>query len=160
MKAKFLRDGEEITHPDLKSQRDVIELRRLLDTEQITPQEWRDRMFLTTRKGTIIDHPHAHRLVMMGMAEPADQECLNIVKRLRIDPEVTAEGQDRTRNAQLTGDPDLDRDEPLDDNDDAIDESNPADAPKAEPPIIIATQVTETPVPADQQSDQQKEATK
>ena len=25
--------------------------------------------------GTIIDHPRAHRLVEMGMAEPADEDC-------------------------------------------------------------------------------------
>ena len=163
MKAKFLRD-EEITHPGLKSQADVIEWRRRLDNEEITPQEWRAGMFLKVKAGTVIDHPHAHRLVLMGMATPHDKECLERCKRLRVDPEVTAQGQDNTRLAQLTGDPNLDRDDASQAGDEDLDEglstiTIPASTlstsdEAAEPTVIVGNTVLEVPVPLDQQLSQ------
>jgi predicted nucleic acid-binding Zn ribbon protein len=161
MQAKMLRD-EEITHPRLKSAADIAAWRAKLDREEITPQEWRDGMFLKIKAGTVIDHPHAHRLVAMGMAEPHDKECSDRCKRLEIDAEVTAEGQDRTRAAQLTGDRAFDRDPVVTETDDDEERLN-AEAERAiqeETPIVISSPVIEDPVPDEQQSEQQKAATK
>lgn len=108
MKARMLRE-EEITHPNLKTPADVTAWRAKLNREEITPQEWREGMFLRVKAGTVIDHPHAYKLCQMGMAEPHDQECLDRCNRLRLDLDAAAAGQDRIRNAQLTGDPRYDR---------------------------------------------------
>lgn len=143
MQARMLRQ-EEITHPALKSQADVIELRRKLDAQEISPQEWRAGMFCTVAAGTVIDHPHAHQLVMMGMAEPHDKECADRCKRLNLNVTLLAEAQDRVRNAQLTGDPAFDRDDTTetDDDSDATEETD------AEPKIVIANDVLAVPIPA------------
>lgn len=150
MQAKMLR-SEEITHPDLKSQADVVALRAQLDSGEITPQEWRARMFLRVPPGTVIDHPHAHQLVAMGMAEPHDKECHARCQRAGLNVTVLAEAQDRVREARLTGDPAFDRaasPEPAE-----VDDAEPsaeltdADA-QPQPKIIVGSDALVAPVEA------------
>jgi hypothetical protein len=140
MKARLLRD-EEITHPRLKSVADVVAWRKKLDLEEISPQEWRAGMFLQVKAGTVVDHPHAHRLVLMGMAEPYDQECKARCERLNVDVDLTAEAQDRVRQAQLTGDPAYDRDA----GDELHDELADLDALPA--PEVVGNDVLAVPLP-------------
>ena len=76
MKARLLRD-ELITHPDLKSFADIARLGDDYHAGRLTREQYQNKLQLTAKAGTVIDHPEAHLLVAMGIAEPVDIECKN-----------------------------------------------------------------------------------
>ena len=83
MKAKLLFD-KEITHPDLKS---AEHLHAVIDKQrrgQLTKEAFRQATRVLAKAGHVIDHPEAWRLVEMGIAEPADQECVNAVDEAKL----------------------------------------------------------------------------
>ena len=73
MKARLLRDSI------VRNQR-ISKHERALIVEQyqagkITRQQLVEALQEGAKKGTVIDHPRAFRLVQLGQAEPADAEC-------------------------------------------------------------------------------------
>ncbi len=83
MKAKLLFD-QEITNPALKSLDDLSALRAKLHAGVISATEYDAGRKCLAVAGTVIDNPQAFGLVLMGIAEPADQECIDRVGQARL----------------------------------------------------------------------------
>ena len=114
MKVRFLRD-EQIFHPDIvgrdyaETLRNVATVRDQFNRGDLNGREMRERIWIWVNAGYVMDHPEAWRLVLIGMAEPVDEECMR-----KLGPEVCANVDallrkyDKLRVAQLSGDPKLD----------------------------------------------------
>jgi len=72
MKARLTRDQDVRTDAP-KAVRDGWVRQHLLG--EITKIQLAELLRRRAKAGDIIDHPRAHRLVQMGIAEPADTEC-------------------------------------------------------------------------------------
>lgn len=82
MKARLLRDCIKI--PDGVTQEQLDEFRAKRNAGEITNEDFKAATEEFAPKGTIIDHPDAWKLVKLGQAEPADEEC---EKRADMTPE-------------------------------------------------------------------------
>ena len=114
MKVRFNRD-EQIFNPDIvgrdhaETLRNVATVRDQFNRGELTGREMRERIWIWVKGGYVLDHPEAWRLVLIGMAEPVDEECMR-----KLGPDVCASVDsllrkyDKLRVAQLSGDPNLD----------------------------------------------------
>jgi hypothetical protein len=58
----------------------------------------------TVPAGTVIDHPEAHKLVRMGMAEPADDECRQAARMTAAELQAAQAAQEKVRRGIFPGD--------------------------------------------------------
>ena len=77
MRAKFIIDNAEYGGPKGAHLDDTHEVEIKRNFRQVTTRMW--------NKGVILDHPEAFRLVQMGIAIPADDECKD---RANMNPEM------------------------------------------------------------------------
>lgn len=71
MKAKFIRDDQQCTSPTPDESQTIV--REIVQNGKPVKR----RFWL---KGGIVDHPRAFRLVQLGVAVPADDECTKAAK--------------------------------------------------------------------------------
>lgn len=109
MKARLLRE-QEITHPDLivpgdpaATVRKRQELMHLATSGQISFTEYKQRLSIVAPPGHIIDNPEAWRLVQLGIAEPADNECIRACATFLGMTDSLQEASQRLDDAQATG---------------------------------------------------------
>jgi len=113
MRAKLIR-SQEITHPDLMimrggvlDQEATLRARQvqmnLCASRQITWDEYKRRTSIRAQEGHIVDHPGAYYLVMMGAAEPYDDECRQKCGMTAPKIEAALIAGEKLHKAQLTG---------------------------------------------------------
>ena len=109
MKARLLRE-QEITHPDLIVPGDPSatvqkrkELMHLATSGQITFAEYKQRLSIVAPPGHIVENPEAWRLVQLGIAEPADNECMRTCETFLGMADSLQEASQRLEDAQATG---------------------------------------------------------
>lgn len=73
MKCRLLFDSMVRNQKLSKAERN--ELVQQLVAGKITRKYLSEQLSFLAKKGTVIDHPRAFRLVQLGQAEPADEEC-------------------------------------------------------------------------------------
>lgn len=73
MKCRLLRDCIVRNQKITKQERNALV--EQMQAGKITRQQLVEKLQTGAKKGTVIDHPRAFRLVQLGQAEPADKEC-------------------------------------------------------------------------------------
>ena len=99
MKCKLLRDEMVRNQKITKAERNAL-VQKLI-AGKITRKQMSEQLSQLAKAGTVIDHPRAFRLVQLGVAEPADNECTFAADMSDSKIAAAFESQTRTRTAQL-----------------------------------------------------------
>lgn len=98
MKCELVRDDLECVSPTPDEEQTVIE-EIMRNGKKVKRRFW--------KRGSIIDDPKAFRLVQMGVAVPADEECKNAAGMSAVEIELAKRAAERLQKGIIPKDYDL-----------------------------------------------------